>query len=165
VRLAADIGDSIRETTQLPVVESMPMERVLSGAVSSQRLNMLLMSAFGACALLLSAIGTYGVMAYSVELRVREIGIRMALGSDATQVARMFLRQGMVIAGVGVAVGLTTAFYMADLLGSFLFQVEPRDPVVFATVPVVVLIVALAAIWIPANRATRIVPLAALRCE
>jgi putative ABC transport system permease protein len=162
---AEAIRNAIRDATAPPVVDVAPMERVVAGSVAGQRLNMLLMSIFGGAALLLAAIGIYGVMAYSVEQRVRDIGIRMALGADAGSVKRAVVRQGLLLAAVGIGAGLLAAFYMADVLASFLFEVEPRDPAVFVAVPVVLALIAVASVWVPAGRAGRVDPLSALRHE
>ena len=126
---------------------------------------MWLMTVFGACALLLAAIGIYGLMAYSVEQRTQEIGIRLALGAPAHQVKNMVVRQGMVLAIVGVVVGLVSAFLLSRFVASFLFGVQARDPLVFVAVPVVLTAVAFVAVWLPARRASRIDPIIALRAE
>jgi ABC-type lipoprotein release transport system permease subunit len=163
--LGAAVQNEIREATGLPVVNVQRMNDVVSVSTSRQRLNMLLMSIFGGAALLLAAIGIYGLMAYSVQQRQQEIGIRMALGAEASRVRRMVVRQGMLLVVVGLAAGLVGAFYAANVLSAFLFQVKPRDPAVFTAVPVVLMLIALAATWVPAGRASRVDPLAALRYE
>lgn len=140
------------------------MKDIVSISVSRQHLDMLLMSIFGALALLLAAIGIYD-RAYSVQQRVQEIGIRMALGADAGRVKAMVLRQGMVLVAIGIATGLVVAFYIAGVLASWLFEVKPRDPVAFVAVPVVLTLIALVSVWLPARRASRINPLDALRHE
>ncbi len=126
---------------------------------------MLLLTIFGAIALVLAAIGIYGLMAYSVEQRTQEIGIRMALGAETGALRNMVVGQGMVLAVIGIVIGLGAAFGLTRLLATLLFEVKPLDPVVFTVVPVVLLLVALAAIWFPARRATRIDPVLALRME
>jgi putative ABC transport system permease protein len=126
---------------------------------------MWVMSVFGGCALLLAAIGIYGLMAYSVEQRTQEIGIRMALGAQGSTVKNMVVRQGMLLAIAGMAVGIAGAFGLAKFIASFLFGVTARDPIVFAGVPLLLSAVALIAVWFPARRASRIDPIIALRYE
>lgn len=172
VRTNGDVGamsntiqDIVRQATGLPVTGVQLMEEVVSISTSRQRLNMLLMSVFGASALLLAAIGIYGLMAYSVQQRTQEIGIRMALGAEADRVRRMVVRQGMTLVGIGILLGLVAAFFLANVLASILFQVEPRDVPVFASVPVILGLIALVAVAVPAHRASRIDPLEALHYE
>jgi ABC-type antimicrobial peptide transport system permease subunit len=126
---------------------------------------MWLMTVFGVCALLLAAIGIYGLMAYSVEQRTQEIGIRLALGADVASVKRMIVRHGMILTVVGIIVGLASAFGLARLMQSMLFGVTARDPLVFAGVPLVLVFVAFVAVWLPARRASRVDPMVALRYE
>jgi len=120
---------------------------------------------FGACALLLAAIGIYGLMAYSVEQRTQEIGIRLALGARTSQVRRMVVLQGLALALVGIAIGWGAAFGLARLIATFLFGVTARDPLVFAGVPIVLALVGFAAVWLPTRRASRVDPIVALRYE
>jgi ABC-type antimicrobial peptide transport system permease subunit len=126
---------------------------------------MLLMTVFGCAALLLAAIGIYGLMAYTVEKRTQEIGIRLALGAEASQVRNMVVKQGISLAMAGVVVGLGAAWALARVMESLLFGVEGRDPIVFAAVPVVLSVVVLMAVWLPANRASRVNPIDSLRYE
>jgi ABC-type antimicrobial peptide transport system permease subunit len=123
------------------------------------------MAVFGGAALLLAAIGIYGLMAFSVQQRTHEIGIRMALGAERDRVRGMVLRQGIALIAVGTAVGLGASYFLANLLASVLFGVEPRDAGVFTAVPLVLAIVAASAVAIPAHRASRVDPLVALRYE
>ena len=116
-------------------------------------------------ALLLAAIGIYGLMAYSVQQRTQEIGIRMAMGAESGKVKTMVIRQGMTLVIVGVVVGLGAAYFLANVLATVLFEVEPRDVAVFVSVPVILTLIALAAVWIPARRASRVDPLEALRYD
>jgi predicted permease len=159
------IQEQLRQSTGLPVSEVRSMAQVVSRSVSRQKFNMWLMTVFGASALLLAAIGIYGLMAYSVEQRTQEIGIRMALGAQASQVKNMIVRQGMALAIVGVVIGLAVAFGLARFIATFLFGVGKWDPLVFVAVPAVLTFVALAAVWLPARRASRVDPIVALRYE
>jgi putative ABC transport system permease protein len=159
------IQEQLRQATGLPVSEVRSMSEVVSRSVSRQKFNMWLMTVFGFSALLLAAIGIYGLMAYSVEQRTQEIGIRLALGAQASQVKNMVVRQGMTLAIVGVAIGLGAAFGLARFIATFLFGVGKWDPVVFVAVPGVLTLVALIAVWLPARRASRVDPILALRYE
>jgi putative ABC transport system permease protein len=163
--LLPKIQEQLRQVSGLPVTDVRTMEEVISRSTSRQRFNMLLMSVFAGAALLLAVIGVYGLMAYSVQQRTQEIGIRMALGAETGDVQRMVLFQGMRFALLGVVVGTASAFGLARLLKSFLFGVQSSDPLVFAVVPIVLSLTALGAVWIPALRATRVDPVASLRCE
>ena len=163
--LSNQIQDTLRQTTGLPVTDVESMDAIVSTSVSRQRFNMWVMSVFGGCALLLAAIGIYGLMAYSVEQRTQEIGIRLALGAPAAQVRRMVVFQGMALSLVGVVIGLAAAFGLARLITSFLFGVTAKDPLVFSGVPLVLALVAFLAVWLPARRASKVDPLIALRYE
>ncbi len=164
-RLAGPIEEALRQSTGLPVTQVRSMDEVVSLSTARQRFNMLLMTVFGAMALLLAAIGIYGLMAYSVAQRTQEIGIRLALGADGSQVRNMVVQQGMRLALAGVAVGLAAAWALARLIASLLFGVKARDPLVFIAVPLVLALVALIAVWLPANRAARVSPVESLRYE
>jgi len=163
--LLPKISEQLRQVSGLPVTDVRTMAEVISRSTSRQRFNMLLMSVFAGAALLLAVIGVYGLMAYSVQQRTQEIGIRMALGAETGDVRKMVLFQGMRLALLGVIVGTASAFGLARLLKSFLFGVQASDPAVFAMVPIVLSLTALGAVWIPALRATRVDPAASLRCE
>jgi ABC-type antimicrobial peptide transport system permease subunit len=163
--ISATLQEELRSATGLPVTDVETMEEIVSISTSRQRVNMLLMSVFGGAALLLAAIGIYGLMAYSVQQRTQEIGIRVAMGAEAGRVRTMVIRQGMVLVVVGLVVGLLAAYFLANVLASALFEVEPRDPLVFVTVVGVLTAIALAAVTIPAIRASRVDPIEALRSE
>ena len=159
------IQEQLRQASGLPVSEVRSMEEVVSRSISRQRFNVVLMTVFGSAALLLAAIGIYGLMAYSVAQRTREIGIRMALGAEAEQVRRMVVFQGMRLAVIGVVVGLVAAFGLTRLMASFLFGVQARDPAVFIVTAVLLTVVSIVAVWLPARRASTVNPLVALRYE
>jgi predicted permease len=163
--LSAQIQEQLRKATGLPVSDIETMDRVVALSVSRQRFNMLLMIVFAGAALLLASIGIYGLMAYSVEQRTQEIGIRIALGALASSVRRMVVMQGLRLAIVGVLIGVASAYGLAQLIQSILFGVKARDPLVFVGIPVVLAVVALVAVWLPAMRASRVDPLTALRYE
>lgn len=163
--MSGAIQEELRQATGLPVSEVRSMEEVVSLSTSRQRFNMWLMTVFGGSALLLAAIGIYGLMAYSVEQRTQEIGIRLALGAQAAEVKNMVVLQGMRLAIVGVVTGLAAAFGLSRLIAAFLFGVSARDPLVFAAVPSVLMLIAFIAVWVPARRASHVDPLVALRYE
>lgn len=125
---------------------------------------MLLLTIFAACALVLAAIGIYGLMAYCVQQRAQEMCIRMALGADRATIRNLVVRQGMTLAIIGIFVGTGAAFGLTRLIASFLYGVKTWDPLVFISIPILAL-VAFAATWIPAQRASKLEPMAALRAE
>ncbi len=141
------------------------MQGVMADSTAAQSFNMLLLTVFAAVALALAAIGIYGVLAYSVQQRTQEIGIRMALGAGRGQMLAMVMGQGMRLAGIGVAIGLAAAYWLTRVLSSVLFGVKANDPVTFATVAAVLVAVAMVAAFVPAHRATRVDPVIALRNE
>ena len=164
--LSVAIQKELREASGgLPVARIKSMDEIVVRSTARSDFNMLLLTVFGCAALLLAAIGVYGLMSYSVEQRTQEIGIRLALGAELGQVRNMVVAQGMGLAAVGVAIGMVAAFALSRLIETLLFGVTARDPVVFVAVPVVLTVVALLAVWLPALRATRIDPIDALRCE
>jgi len=163
--LSDAIQDAVRQSTGLPISGVRSMDEIAALSMSRHRFNMWVMSVFGGCALLLAAIGIYGLMAYAVAQRTQEIGIRLALGAQTTDVRRMVVLQGVSLALVGVGTGLAGAFALSRLIETFLFGVTARDPLVFAGVPVVLTLVAVVAVWIPARRASAVDPLIALRAD
>jgi predicted permease len=164
--LSPSIQKELREASGgLPVARIQSMDEIVVQSTARSDFNMLLLTVFGCAALLLAAIGVYGLMSYSVEQRTQEIGIRLALGAELGQVRNMVIVQGMSLAVAGVAIGTVSAFALSRLIETLLFGVTARDPVVFVAVPGVLTLVALIAVWLPALRATRIDPIDALRCE
>ncbi|HXN65325.1 MAG TPA: ABC transporter permease [Candidatus Acidoferrales bacterium] len=149
----------------LPVYGIQTMDDLLAGQVASQRFNSYLLAAFALLALLLAAVGIYGVLAYTVSQRTREIGIRLALGAESSNVRRMILRHGLGIALLGIGIGLAASFGLTRVLRSLLYTVKPTDPVTFTAVSLALVLVTLAACWIPARRAARVNPMVALRHE
>jgi len=148
-----------------PVGHIRTMDEVMGRSTARQSFNMLLLTIFGAVALLLAAIGIYGLMAYSVAQRTQEMGIRMALGADRNAIRKLVVGQGMRLALVGVVAGIAASFGLTRLLSTFLFGVEPWDPAVFVSAPFILTAIALLALWLPATRASKVEPMQALRAE
>jgi predicted permease len=149
----------------LPMAKVATMEEIESESVVRPKLEAILLGLFGGLAMLLAGVGIYGVMSYSVNQRTGEIGIRMALGADRTNVLALICKQGLMLAGIGLAAGLVLAFAGTRLLSKILFGVSPTDPLTFASIAVLLAAVALLACYIPARRATRVDPMVALRYE
>ncbi len=164
--LVKPITAALRDTSGgLPVAHIRTMDEIEARNTARQRFNMLLLTVFGSAGLLMAAIGIYGVMSYSVQQRTQELGIRMALGAQAANLRNMVIRQGMALTLIGVVIGAGGAFWLTRFLASFLFGVKTFDPIAFIATPLLLSAVALISIWIPARRATRVDPMAALRLE
>ncbi len=148
-----------------PVSDVRTMNQVMSEWVARSRFNTLLLGLFAGLATLLSAVGIFGVMNYSVALRTRELGLRLAVGAQPRQVLLLVLRQGLGLTIVGVVLGLAAAFALTRLLSGLLFGVAAVDVTTFASISVLLVIVSLLACYLPARRAMRIDPLSALRYE
>jgi len=165
-QLSNVIAEQLRQASGgFPVARIKTMEEIVSNTTSRQTFNMMLLSIFGAIALTLAAIGIYGLMAYSVQQRTQEIGIRMALGADRTTIRKLVVWSGMKLALVGMVVGIAASFGLTRLIASFLFGVKTWDPTAFIVVPAVLCTVAFIAVWLPAMRASRVEPMRALRVE
>jgi putative ABC transport system permease protein len=165
-QMVAAVTEQLRQASGgFPVAHVRTMDEIVARSTSRQSFNMLLLTIFGVIALVLAAIGIYALMAYSVEQRTQEMGIRMALGADRARIRSLVVWQGMRLAMVGVVAGIGAAFGLTRLIASFLFGVRPWDPVVFVAAPLILAGVALCAVWLPATRASRLDPMQALRME
>jgi predicted permease len=165
-QMTATLTEQLRQASGgFPVARVRSMEEVVVRSTARQDFNMLLLSIFGGSALILAAIGIYGLMAYSVQQRTQEIGIRMAMGADRGRITKMVVWQGMRLTIIGVVVGVAAAFWLAKLVASLLYGVKQWDPLVFISVPLVLSGVALFAVWLPALRASKLNPMEALRTE
>jgi putative ABC transport system permease protein len=149
----------------LPVTEVATLDEILAREISPRRFNTILLSLFAAIALLLAAVGIYGVMSYTVAQRTHEVGVRVALGAQASDVMSLVVGQGMKLVVTGIAIGLPAAFALTQLIRSFLYEISATDPWTFTLIALLLTAVALAACYIPARRATRIDPMVALRYE
>ncbi len=160
------VSEQLRQASGgFPVAHVRSMDQVVVGTTARESFNMLLLSIFGASALVLASIGIYGLMAYSVQQRTQEMGIRMALGADRSRIRNLVVWQGMQLTIAGIVLGICAAFGLTRLIAGFLFGVKSWDPIVFVTVPVILAAVALLAVWLPATRASRLDPIEALRVE
>jgi predicted permease len=173
VRSSRPVGDlisSIREKLReidpaIPLFETDTMQKAIDGSVDGRRAVMLLLGGFAALALFLSAIGIYGVLAYDISQRTREIGIRGAIGATRRQIVGLIMVQGLWKTGIGLVVGLVTAVLLSHYMESMLFELKPSDPWAYLLVSALLAIVAAAACYIPARRAARIDPITALRTD
>jgi putative ABC transport system permease protein len=164
--LVAEVKEQIWSLdSQIPVSDVHAMDELIAVSLAQQRFNMLLLGLFAALALILAAVGIYGAMAYAVNQRTHEIGIRTALGAQRRDVLRLVMRDGAKIAFFGIASGIAGALALTRLMASLLFEVKPTDPATFAGVALLLALVALAACYIPARRAMRVDPMVALRYE
>jgi putative ABC transport system permease protein len=163
---AATVREALsRVDPTLPVGRVLPLEDVLATSLAARRFPLQLLAVFAALALLLSAVGIYGVTSYAVAQRTREIGVRMAIGASAAKVVGMVLASALRTVGIGLLLGTLGALAGARLIASQLYGVSARDPLTFAAIAALLALVALAASGIPALRAARIEPMTALRAE
>jgi predicted permease len=166
VDLTAALQQAMKEADpQMPLANVRPMTQVISSSIASQQFILLLMGVFAGLALVLTAVGIYGVLSYQVSRRTNEIGIRMALGARVSDVLKLVIGQGLRLALIGVAIGVAAAYGLTRLIAHLLFGVSATDPVVFAAVALLLTGVALGACFVPARRATKVDPMVALRYE
>ena len=151
--------------SSLPIYQEKTMQMQLDDAAANRRGILWLLAAFAGIALILSAVGIYGMLAYEVTHRTKEIGIRGAIGATRTQIVTLILKQGLIKTGLGLAIGLGGALALSRFLEKLLFDVKPIDPLVFAGVALLLLLVAVLASWLPARRAAKVDPMVALRAD
>ncbi|HMJ07214.1 MAG TPA: FtsX-like permease family protein, partial [Chthoniobacterales bacterium] len=150
---------------QQPLYNVRTVDQVLAQSIARPRFNMLLITILAGVALVLAAVGIYGVISYSVSQRIHEIGVRMALGATTGDVLRLVVGQGMLLAGIGLGVGLLAAFGLTRVMASLLFGVSVTDPITYGGLALLLGLIALLACYIPARRATKVNPVTALRAE
>jgi predicted lysophospholipase L1 biosynthesis ABC-type transport system permease subunit len=173
VRTATDPASLVASVRELiasmdpeaPVDRVQPMSAYVADALAQSQLTLILMVGFGAVALIMAAVGIYGVISYSVSQRTKEIGIRMALGQEAWQIRNLVVGQGLRLVVISLAIGLAVAYVLATSVSGLLYGVNPRDPVTFGAMAAFLLVVALAGCLVPARRATTVNPLSALKAE
>jgi len=165
VNLAAPLRQVFLDTAQIPIAGMTSMDQVMSVSVSQQRFNMLLLSGFGVIALLLGAFGLYGVMSYTVARQTKEIGVRMALGAQRSDILAMVLREAGLLVGVGLVVGIAASIAGGRLMSSLLFGVAAGDPKTLVAMSILLVVTGLFAAWFPARRAASTEPMEALRSE
>jgi putative ABC transport system permease protein len=166
----ASLTSAIRESVasvdkDIAVANIQTMQRILDDSVAARRLNMALLSIFGAVALILASVGIYGVLSYSIAQRTHEIGVRQALGATTADVLKLVVGHGLRLVLAGVGIGLTGAFALTQVMKSLLFEVSATDPLTFAFIPLILTGVALLSSYVPARRAMKVDPMVALRYE
>ncbi len=149
----------------IPLYNVRTMEQQISGSIAQHRLAMALLSAFAGIALLLAALGTYGVMSFNVSQRTQELGLRMALGAQQGDILKLVLRQGMSLAAAGIASGIVAAFALSRIMASQLYRISATDPMTYGVVVAMLIVVALLSCLVPARRAMKVNPMVSLRYE
>jgi putative ABC transport system permease protein len=150
---------------EAPVDRAQPMSAYVGDALAQSRLTLVLMAGFGVVALIMAAVGIYGVISYSVSQRTKEIGIRMALGQESWQIRNLVVGEGLRLVGISLVIGLAGAFALATTVSGLLYGVNPRDPWTFGGMAAFLLVIALVGCLVPARRATSVNPLSALKAE
>ncbi len=163
--IAAVRGITQHLDSDQPVGNVIPMKDIISKSLGPRRFNTFLLGVFAAGALVLAAIGIYGVLAYNVARQTQDLGVRIALGAQTGDIMRLVLGNGLRLALIGLAIGLAFSLALTRLMKSLLYDVSATDPLTFAGVAFLFLIVAIIACWVPALRATRVDPAVTLRCE
>jgi predicted permease len=163
--VSAPIQRAFQDAADLPAAHIRTMDQIIMTSTARDQFNTWVLGIFAAVAILLASVGLYGLMAYSVQQRTLEFGIRLALGADFPALRNMIVRQAMALAGAGIVIGLAAAYGLTRFLATLLYSVKPTDPLVFASVTVLFAAVALAASYLPARRALRMDPIIALRYE
>ena len=149
----------------VPITDLQPMTQVVAQSIAQPRSTMLMLTLFAGIGLVLGIIGIYGVISYSVAQRTHEIGVRMALGARPADVLKLIIKQGMILGGGGVVIGLIVSFAMSRVLASQLYGITSTDPLTFAAISLLLILVAVIACYIPARRATKVDPMVAVRYE
>jgi ABC-type antimicrobial peptide transport system permease subunit len=164
--LAGPVRRIIREMDPaLPMAGVRTLDQIVGQTIARQKFAALLLAGFSLAALLLASVGIYGVLAYAVSERTREVGIRLAVGADPARIVTLILGSGARMAGAGTAIGVFGALALSYLLKTLLFGVSTRDPLTFVAVPLILMTIALLAAWLPARRASKIDPMQALRTQ
>jgi putative ABC transport system permease protein len=166
----AQFAETVRQEVRTidnaqPISDARPMEAIVAQSLTRDRFSVVILGAFGCLAVILAAVGIYGVIAYSVAQRTNEIGVRMALGAQGADVVWLVMRQGLRLVIIGIAIGLLISTVATRVLAAVLFSISPADPGAFGAVALLLGLVAMLACWIPARRATKVDPLVALRID
>jgi putative ABC transport system permease protein len=164
--MVATLGKAVQSIDKdLPLLHAKTLDEYLADSVADTRFETVLLGTFGALAFVLTCVGLYGVISYTVVQQTREMGIRLALGADRDSILRMVIGSGLLLSGIGIGVGLVMSFLLTRLIAALLYGVGPWDPLTFSAVPVALITMAVIASYVPARRAAGVEPAIALRCE